>query len=445
MQAHIDRARAVNGVLHAIVADRYAEALEEADQADASEPVGPLHGVPCTIKESFALQGMPWSAGLWRRRDLRAEEDAIAVARLRAAGAIPIGVTNTSEACMWLESHNHVYGRTNNPYDPRRIAGGSSGGEGAIIGAGASPFGLGSDIGGSIRMPAFFNGVFGHKCSSGLIPNAGQYPAPDASGQRLLSTGPLCRRAEDLPLLVDVLRGPDSRCSAARAMPLRPPPTGWRGRVVFDVRGDGRNPVHRSLRIAQRRAAQALSDAGAEVRPLRVPALRKGLEIWSAAMSAGNQTPFAEVLSDAPFSLVTELLKLATGRSRHTLPAVGLVLLERVANRLPKAVDSMVQLGGELREELAEHLGDHSVMLYPSYAHPAPRHGATLLPPTRWVYTALLNALEMPATQVPLGLEARGLPVGVQVAAAHGCDHLSMAAALELERRLGGWVRPSHR
>ena len=163
--------------------------------------------MPCTIKENFAFVGTPQASGLLARAHIINDHDAPAVARLRAAGAIPLGVTNTSELCMWMESFNKVYGITNNPYDPTRTVGGSSGGEGAIIGSGASPFGLGADVGGSIRMPAFFNGVFGHKPSPLLIPNDGQYPAATGEADRILGTGPLCRRAEDLELLVRVLAG----------------------------------------------------------------------------------------------------------------------------------------------------------------------------------------------------------------------------------------------
>ncbi len=168
VQAHVERARLVNPALNAIVRDRYDAALHEAAVADEKtssthrDDLPPLHGVPCTIKEAFAFEGMPNSAGLWARRDVVATKDATAVARLRAAGAIPLGVTNISELCMWFESQNKVWGRTNNAYDRTRTAGGSSGGEGAIVGAGASPIGLGSDVGGSIRMPSFFYGVFGH-------------------------------------------------------------------------------------------------------------------------------------------------------------------------------------------------------------------------------------------------------------------------------------------
>ncbi|MEN8719325.1 MAG: amidase family protein, partial [Oceanococcaceae bacterium] len=141
--AHIAHARRVNPTLNAIVNDRFDQALAQAEECDAQATSAeqPFFGVPCTIKENFAFAGMPQASGLVSRRDVISDHDAPAVARIKAAGAIPLGTTNTSELCMWMESNNRVYGRTNNPYNARHIVGGSSGGEGAIIGSGASPFG----------------------------------------------------------------------------------------------------------------------------------------------------------------------------------------------------------------------------------------------------------------------------------------------------------------
>src|SRR4051812_41974481 len=170
VDAHIARLEAFQPRTGAVAVPRFDAARAAADQADAAtEPSGPLHGVPCTIKESFAVEGLPNAAGLVSRRDHRAPADAPTVALLRDAGAIPLGLTNTSELCMWIETDNKLYGRSSSAYDARRTAGGSSGGEGAAVGSGGSPFGLGADIGGSVRIPAFFNGVFGHKASPGLI------------------------------------------------------------------------------------------------------------------------------------------------------------------------------------------------------------------------------------------------------------------------------------
>ena len=181
VSVHIDRAKKVNKFLNAIVQSRYEDALSEAKKCDTILKKGrdtlPLYfGVPCTLKENFAYKGFPQTSGLVYRKSFIAEKNATCVQRIIDSGAIVIGTTNVSELCMWMESNNKVYGRTNNPYDLNRIVGGSSGGEGSIIGSGSSPFGLGADIGGSIRMPAFFNGVFGHIPSGGLVPGSGQYP-----------------------------------------------------------------------------------------------------------------------------------------------------------------------------------------------------------------------------------------------------------------------------
>src|SRR5581483_1087358 len=208
VEAHIGRLQDTNDRVNALAADRFEQARAEAAQADqrvraeAAAELPPLLGVPFTIKETIALAGMPQSAGLVARRDYRSSATAPVITRLTDAGAIPLGVTNTSELTLWIESENRIYGRTNNPYDASRAAGGSSGGEGAAVGSGGSPFGVGSDIAGSIRVPAMFCGVFGHKPSPGLIPNAGMYPPTPGEAARMLQVGPLTRRAEDLmPLL----------------------------------------------------------------------------------------------------------------------------------------------------------------------------------------------------------------------------------------------------
>ncbi len=194
--AHVELHRRFAPRVNAVVADRYGEALADADAADAlvasaadgsDTHLAPLLGVPFTVKESIALAGMPQSSGLVARRDYRSTESAPVVQRLLDAGAIALGVTNTSELTLWIESQNQVYGRTNNPYDSSRTAGGSSGGEGAAVGCGGSPFGVAADIGGSIRMPAFFCGAFGHKPSAGLLPNTGMCPTSPGDAGSLLS------------------------------------------------------------------------------------------------------------------------------------------------------------------------------------------------------------------------------------------------------------------
>jgi fatty acid amide hydrolase 2 len=348
--AHVRRIQKVDPVLHAVVQDRFALALDEAGRADdllaggATRDLPPLFGVPCTVKEAFALEGMPNTGGLVARRGRPATADATAVKRLRAAGAIPLGVTNLSELCMWMESSNRIYGRTNNAYDPTRTAGGSSGGEGAIVGAAGAPFGLGSDVGGSIRMPAFFNGVFGHKASGGLVPNSGQFPCAENDALRYLTTGPLCRRAEDLMPLLRVLAGPDGIDARCEAMPLGDPASvKLAGMRVVVVRHNGIVRIEPALEDAIERAASALARRGALVVEARLDKLSRSLEMWSAVLNAAGGETFAELMGEGtPIRAGAELARWLLGRSSHTFPAIMLALLEKVPSLMPGHAEAMV-------------------------------------------------------------------------------------------------------
>jgi len=454
VDAHIAQVERVNPTLNAVVRDRFAEARREADAADekqastAPEDLPPLHGVPCTIKECFALTGMPNTAGLVRRKGIVSSEDATTVRRLREAGAIPLGVTNTSELCMWMESNNYVYGRTSNPYDHSRIAGGSSGGEGAIIGAGASPFGLGSDIGGSIRGPAFFNGVFGHKATGTLVPGTGQYPLAENDALRFLTSGPLARRAEDLMPLLRILAGPDGEDSRCVEWELgEPRDVELEGRTLLVVEGNGTVAVNDEMLAAQRRAASALESRGMQVRTAQFRGLRKQADIWSSMLACAQDTPFTKLMGgDNHARPGLEIIKWAFRRSDYTLMSSVLGLVDEVPKRFSRYANKMIELGRSLKEEMSEALGDDGVLLYPPYPTPAPTHNSPLAGALSlkmpWAYTGIMNVLEFPATQVPLGLSSEGIPVGVQVISNHGNDHVTIAVAMELESALGGWTPP---
>lgn len=449
VSTHIDRIRRVNPTLNAIVQERFDNALSEADAADQAIAAGkapdvPFYGVPCSIKECFALTGMQNTSGLVSRIGVVAQEDAPAVRRIRGAGAIPMGVTNVSELCMWMESNNKVYGRTNNPYDPRHIVGGSSGGEGAIIASGGSPFGVGSDIGGSIRMPAFFNGIFGHKPTGGLIPNTGQYPNASNEARHYLATGPLARRCEDLWPLVRIMAGTDSPEDGCLPWKLGDPESVDLSQLtVYCIPDNGKLRVSKDIQGALQRSAAALEEAGAKVVHTRIPELKRSFDIWSSMLEASGGPTFRELLADGkPFEPATEVLRMILGRSPYTFPGLGLALLESVTKMTPARNRRFVEKGIELRAQLVDMLGPNGVMLFPPYPTVAPRHNVPLFPPLNWVYTAILNVMELPVTAVPTGLNSRGLPTGVQVAGIHGNDHVTVAVALELERRLGGWVPP---
>ncbi len=453
VQAHVDHARKHNPQLNAIVAERYEQALAEADAADrllaevGAAGVPQFHGVPCTIKESIQVEGMPHTAGLVSRKDLRMAHDASTVARIRKAGGIVLGVTNTSELCMWMETSNNLYGVTSNPYDFKRIVGGSSGGEGSIIGSGASPFGLGADVGGSIRMPAFFNGVFGHKPSACIIPNSGHYPVAMHGLCRTLTTGPLCRKAEDLWPLVRLLAGPDGEdADCTEVLAGDPRDIDIAKLTVWSIEDNGFLEVDPELRAAQRKAADALASLGATVKTTTIPKLRNSFEMWSATMSAGNGTPFVELMGGGHGAVNpwTELVRWAFGQSPHTFPAIALGIGEALEHVLPMGQAKFLAQAAELRQEMTELLGPHGVFLYPSYTRPAPLHNAPLRRPLDWVYTAIGNVLEMPITQVPLGLGSLGVPLGVQVGAVHGNDATTIAVALALETAFGGWIPPKN-
>ena len=448
VRAHATHIERHDPFLNAIVESRLTAALREAADADANhkrgERLGPLHGVPCTIKESFAVDGMPLTAGLVSRIGTRSTHDAVAVQRLREAGAIVVGVTNISELLMWMESDNRVYGRCNNPYDVTRTVGGSSGGEGAAVGAGFVPFGLGADIGGSIRLPAFMNGVFGHKPTGGLIPNAGQWPLPGPEAMRFVTSGPLARRAEDLWPLLKVLAGPTSESPEVLPIALgNPAEVSIDGLRVLHVAENGLSRVHPSLVRAQELAAEALEKRGARIERAKIRGLSKSVLYWAALLSETGGEDFGRMLGggEKRVRVARELVKLAIGRSVHTLPALALAAIEIVPKLMPGDTKSLIREASAFRRELEDRIGD-GVMLYPTYTLPAPHHGVALRHPIDWAYTALINVMELPSTAVPLGLDREGVPLGCQVIANNAQDHRSVAVALELERAFGGWVPP---
>uniref|UniRef100_A0AAZ3P250 Amidase domain-containing protein n=1 Tax=Oncorhynchus tshawytscha TaxID=74940 RepID=A0AAZ3P250_ONCTS len=399
---------------------------EETGGEDVLEDRLPLLGVPFTVKEAFSLQGMPNSTGLVSR-----------------AGAIPLGVTNCSELCMWLESHNRLYGITNNPYDLERIPGGSSGGEGSILGGGGSVIGVGSDVGGSIRIPAFFNGIFGHKPTSGVVSNVGQFPP--ASGQQpgFLCTGPMCRYAQDLLPMLRVMGGANAdRLSLSSEVDLK------RLRF-FSVPHDGGSPlvspVDQQLVLAQRRRLEA--DLGVKVQQLKIPQLKYSFQIWSAMMGAPGRmercpTSFAELMSDHGKKVwpLWEMAKWTVGLSKHTVAAIGLVLVEMFQRSQP--TQFILQQKESLQKDLEELLGTDGVLLYPSHPHLAPKHHHPLFTPFNFSYTGIFNILGLPVTQCPLGLSAEGLPLGLQLVVGKQQDRLSLATAVFLEKTFGGWRDP---
>lgn len=212
---------------------------------------------------------------------------------------------------------------------------------------------------------------------------------------------------------------------------------------MITVEDDGRIEVSADLRAAQRRAADALAARGARVRTARFAGLTRSVEIWSAMLDAAGGPSFSSMLGDGTeIAAARELCRWALRRSPHTLPAIALALIEKLPRYLPDHSAQVLAIGAELKRELVSAIGPRGLMLYPSHVRPAPFHYQSLFPPWNWGYTAILNVMELPVTQVPLGLNAAGVPLGVQVASVPGNDHVTIAAALELERAFGGWRPP---
>ncbi|XP_059472148.1 fatty-acid amide hydrolase 2 isoform X2 [Neocloeon triangulifer] len=452
VKAFINRIEEINPVLNCVVDHRFEEALEEARAVDrmlattkkTPEEIlkeTPFLGVPFSTKDAIMVEGMSFTAGLHCRKHIRGSEDAETVARLRKAGAIPLAITNTSEVCMWWESHNRVHGRTNNPYDTSRIVGGSSGGEACIQAAAGTPMGLGSDIGGSIRMPCFFNGIFGHKPTRGTISNHGEWPVASETHETYLGTGPMCKFATDLLPMVKVLAHRDLQLD--RKVELR------RLRIYY-MEDDGGNPhvspVDAEIKQSMRKVLDYLAQAhGLKPTKIDLPRLRRAVSIWLAKMNIVGTPDFCQQLAncEGSINLGWELMKWTVGQSNHTFIALMTALTEKMGVQPgTPGYDRLFSMCQELHDEMQALLGEEGVFFYPTHPTPAPYHNEPVLRPFNFSYTAIINVLGFPATAIPLGLSSNGLPIGLQVVGGLHQDRLTLAMAVELEKAFGGWVPP---
>jgi amidase len=407
LAAHLDRLAVVNPRLHAVVQvapDAMARA-RAADQALArGEAAGPLHGVPFTAKDNLETRGLVTAIGVPERAALVPAADATAVARLRAAGGILLGKTNCPPWGTGLETANPLYGRTVNPYDPTRTPGGSSGGEAAAVAAGLSPCGLGTDSGGSLRVPAHFCGVATLKPTAGLVPVTGvvddEGPIGPLGDPRT-QVGPVARSVADLALLLAVLAGPDGRDAGAVPVPVGDPAAvRLEGlRVAVDTgAGSPRSTPETTATVAA--AAGALAGAGAAVEEAAPPGDGHALtvEVW-----------------------------------RSYDPGVDSQALYRLLRRWDR-----------YRTDLLDWVAAWDAILTPVYDRPAPPHGATDTPELRDAvrWTTPWSLAGWPCAVVRCGTSSEGLPIGVQVVAPPWHDHLALALAAHLETTLGGWRPP---
>ncbi|XP_054269660.1 fatty-acid amide hydrolase 2-like [Macrosteles quadrilineatus] len=447
----IERMEEINADLNCIVDSRFKEALDEARKVDeflATTTMSvdelkqnkPFLGVPFTSKESTHASGMNNTYGMLSRKGSKAKDDADIVARVKESGAILLAVTNVPELNLWQETRNNLYGQTNNPYNVHRTVGGSSGGEAAAIAACASPFGIGTDIGGSARMPGYFCGIYGHKPTTGLISTKGMtWRTGEEKVPTMVSAGTMTRYADDITPFLKLLLGDNvNQLKLDTKVEMKDVKV-----CYVDEPGDLRvSSVSAEIKGLMLQAVSHLEEqTGSPAKLLNLPGFRYCYTLWRYWMSKepGN---FAFDLGNRKHevNVLMELPKFVLGKSEFTLPALLKLLEMTVFPAVPaKWAEEQTE---KLRNSLIEELGSNGVLLFPSHPTPATHHCVPFFRPYNFAYWAIINVLRFPATQVPLGLSKNGLPLGLQVVAAPYNDHLCISVAQELERGFGGFVPP---
>lgn len=453
VEAYITRIKQVNPFINAVVDDRFLAAVVEAKNCDEQLKAGkfdvatlekekPLYGVPITIKECCAVKGCSYSGGTLPRRGMKADHDATVVQMLQNAGAIPLCVTNTPELCCGFETTNLLHGRTCNPYDTRYSAGGSSGGEGALLGAGASVIGIGSDLAGSIRVPAFLNGVFGHKPTPGLISNDGHLPnSEDKYFQYFLTFGPMTRYAEDLGLLMRVMT---LKCN--RDLRLDVPVDLRQIKVYYRQSLDRSFSTLRMTEDIEKcvlKAANHFSryDVRAEKLPIEWPTTINEIGMMGL-LNMKNPPRMIDTINKCDKNTTIELIKSLFGLSQHTKQMTFFAtVLETHFPFTESEITHYTKQAEEIRQQLMDLLGDNGVFIYPTFRNQV--FPQLMLCEIMSSNCGFFNIIGFPAVHVPMGLNCERMPLGVQVIAAPYQDRLCLAVAKELERAFGGWVPPS--
>ncbi len=446
---YIARTERLDNRINAVVVRDFERARARARALDQTQPHGALFGVPMTVKESFDFAGHPTTWGFPDRRDHRAAEDALAVQRLESAGAVVFGKTNVPVALADWQSYNPNYGSTSNPWNVAHTPGGSSGGSAAAVAAGLSALELGSDIGGSIRVPAHFCGVFGHKPTWGLCPGRGQSLGPSAAVTDIAVIGPLARSARDLALALDVIAGPDP-LDSAHTINLPPPRAtearGLRVAVWLDQPG---HPTDAEQSALIERAARHLAAEGADVSFTARPDFGV-TEAWHLFLT----------LLDAAWSarMPPEMLA-ARLAAKADLPAgqqgAGAVMLRATGMSHRDWL-----LANERRHQIRRAWGRFfqrwDVLLCPAFATTALPHmqsdntwernlqinGSSIEYGELLFWPGLIGVAQLPASVAPIGLSAAGLPVGVQIAGPLYGDRTTIAVADMLERSGFGFTAP---
>jgi len=432
LQAHLDRIREINPQLNAIVT-LAPDVMQRAKEAEAAvtrgDALGPLHGVPVTVKDTIETAGLRTTSGSAMRAEFVPKRDAPAVAKLKAAGAIILGKSNTAEMAMDYTTDNPVFAPTVNPYDPSLTTGGSSGGEAVAIAACMSP-GIGSDLAGSVRIPAHFCGIVALKPTVGRVPGELQFPPSTGPYSLGATIGPMARRIRDLHLMFNVLAGIDVAEVTGSASLV--------GSRVAYYSDDGVAPVTEETRQAVESAARALSDAGLIVEQTRPPGIEQGHDLWLKLFSRASVVQLRNVYAgneEKGGEFVRWRLRTADDTPALTIDGYIKSWLER----------------DRLREELLRWMEHTPLLIAPVGATPAYKHGTlkvtvgerTMSTFRAFSYSQTFNAFDLPAVVVPAGRSPEGLPIGVQIVGRPFAEEMVLDAAAIIEEALGGWQMPS--
>ena len=439
INAHLMQIERHNPELNAFVRIFHDEARAAAQSAEQQvmdgTAVGPLHGVPVTIKDSFDMAGIPTTCGSRFFENLRAAHDATAVVRFKQAGAIPIGKTNCPEFLANYETDNYVVGRSNNPWNLNCTPGGSSGGESAAISAFCSAGGIGSDGGGSVRIPAHFCGIAGLKPTPGRVSAAGHMPEINHPGGLLGVAGPMARNAADVKLLFEVLSGYDDQDPFSAPVPLRPP--NLEGLRVGFMEQFYSVPVQPAISRAVRKAAACLEQLGFPVGHFQPEGLDRAPNIWWFFFGQLPARITRELIAgreDQAHWTGTEFLHKALGEPEPTANQV----VENLAIR------------DKMRATLLRQMKECPVILMPACGVAAFEHRQRRYP-TGYkeigLFEAMMpvtpfNLLGMPGLVIPFDFDERGLPVGVQLVGRHYEEELLLELAIRLEHVRGPFPGP---
>jgi amidase len=429
------RIEAVNPQINAVVQLCAERALVEADVCDrlaaSGDFRGPLHGVPITLKDSLDTAGIISTGGTMGRRDFVPQQDAAVVARLRAAGAVLLGKTNTPELTLSGETNNLIYGRTLNPYDLSRSPGGSSGGSAAIIASGGSALELGSDTGGSVREPAHLCGIVGIKPTSGRTPRSGHIVPYGGVLDSLTQIGPMARYVEDLVLALPIICGPDGEDPMAVPVAMGDPAKVdvHRLRVAWYANNDIVTPDPEIERVVSATAAALQTEV--EVLDQRLlPGMRRLVDLTTELRESTNAGAILRLLkrygTDQPGP---DLDGYFSEKSMAASDCVDPVLLE--------AIDAA-------RSQALAFFKDYDAILCPPSHALARPHGASKKDSfDDWSYMTIHNLLGWPGVSVRAGTSAGGLPVGAQIITAPWREDIALALAQRIESLMGGYQRPS--